>query len=133
MAKFSVGSSVDQHAPVFRSFLRALGDQISIANDIASYDKELADYKSRKSKDMINVVHVMTECYSLDAQAAKSMSYAWQLHSEDLVAKELGAMKTKGLSREEWRLVDACLHAASGNVFAGVVISRYGGEETRLR
>ena len=133
MAKFSVGSSVDQHAPVFRGFLRALGDQISIMNDIASYDKELKHYKSGKSKNMINVVHVMTQCYSLDAQAAKSMAYAWQLHSEDLVAKELEAMSMKGLSREEWRFVDACLHAASGNLFASVVISRYGGEEARLR
>lgn len=82
---------------------------------------------------MINLVHVIMESYRLDAEAAKSMAYAWQLHSEDRVGKEIEAFRRTGnLSLEEWRFLEACLHAASGNLFTSVVISRYGGEEARL-
>jgi hypothetical protein len=78
---------------------------------------------------MINLVHVIMESYRLDAEAAKSMAYGWQLHSEDEVGKEIKVLRGSGdLSLDEWRFLEACLHTASGNLFTSVVISRYGGE-----
>jgi hypothetical protein len=81
---------------------------------------------------MINLVHVIMQSYRLDAEAAKFMAYAWQLHSEDQVGKEIEVLRRTGdLSLDEWRFLEACLHAASGNVFTSV-ISRYGGEQACL-
>jgi hypothetical protein len=82
---------------------------------------------------MINLVHVIMQSYRLDAEAAKSMAYGWQLHSEDRVGKEIEVLRRTGdLSLDEWRFLESCLHAASGNLFTSMVIWRYGGEEACL-
>ena len=132
-SKVAVRSSADQHAPKFHRFLNAAADHISIGNDIASYDKELRAYQSGEAAEMINVVQVIKESHRLeDVGEAKGMACAWQLHSEDWMGRELKKLQEiegeEALSADEWRFVDAVLHVASGSVFTGVVISRYGGE-----
>ena len=131
--KFSIRSYVDLEDPRLRRFLRYLGDQMSIANDIASYEKEKRGFQTGKVTSMINLVHVLMEVNRVDTTAAKSMAYAWQLYTEDIVLKELEMLK-KGdeLSLDEWEFVDTCLVAASGSLLTSVVISRYGGEDTRI-
>ena len=81
---------------------------------------------------MINVVHVIKEINDVDDVAAKSMAYAWQLWTENQIGKELEAMRDSALSPEEWEFVDAALIAAAGDTFTSVVMSRYGGEGTRV-
>ena len=82
---------------------------------------------------MINLVQVIMKVDRIEAMAAKSMAYAWQLYTENEILKELRALKRSNrLSVEDWRLLDACLLAASGNLLTSVVISRYGGEDARI-
>ncbi len=69
----------------------------------------------------------------VDAEAAKSMAYAWQLLMEDEILEEMGELRGRDeLSGEEWELLEACLAAAAGGLLASVVISRYGGEGARI-
>ncbi|KAL9020014.1 MAG: hypothetical protein Q9185_002753 [Variospora sp. 1 TL-2023] len=132
-AKFSISSSVDRTKPEFRCLLRYIGDHISIVNDLASFDKEKRHFDAGKANSMINLVHVIATLERAETQTAKSMAYAWQLCTENAILEELTALKRRnGLSREEWSFVDACLMAASGNLLASVVMSRYGGEKTRV-
>lgn len=82
---------------------------------------------------MINLVQVIMKVDRIEAMAAKSMAYAWQLYTENDILKELRVLKRSNrLSVEDWRLLDACLLAASGNLLTSVVISRYGGEDGRI-
>lgn len=82
---------------------------------------------------MINLVHVIMEVEHMHAVEAKSMAYAWQLSTEDEILRELEGLTGRDeLSAEEWRFVDACLLAASGNLLTSIVISRYGGEDTSI-
>lgn len=78
-AKFSIRSSVDQNSPKFSRFLRYLGHQISIVNDIASYDKEKRQHQANEAAAMINIVHVIAKNENLEDEPAKCMAYAWQL------------------------------------------------------
>ena len=114
-------------------FLRHLADQVSIANDIASYEKEQQQFLTSKTTHIINVVHVIKEVEHIDDEAAKSMAYAWQLWNENEILKELEVMRREdGLSLAEWRFIDASLAAAAGNCFTSIVMSRYGGEDARV-
>ena len=82
---------------------------------------------------MINLVHVIMEGNQLDAEGGKSIAYAWQLLSESWIRNEIDNLCKRGdLTVEEWRFVEACLLAASGSLFTSVIVSRYGGEETRI-
>ena len=82
---------------------------------------------------MINLVHVIVKVDRIEAMAAKSMAYAWQLCTENEILKELEELKRHDeLSVEDWEFLDACLVAASGNLLTSVVISRYGGEDARI-
>lgn len=115
------------------ALLRCLGDQISIANDIASYEKEICLFETGRASSMINIVHVIQQVDKVDEEAAKSIAYAWQLCTENEILRELKEMKRLNeLSLEDWRFIDACLATASGNLLGSVVISRYGGEDARI-
>lgn len=82
---------------------------------------------------MINLVYVIMKVDRMEAMAAKSMAYAWQLYTENEILGELKELKMHDeLSVEDWRLLDACLLAASGNLLTSVVFSRYGGEDARI-
>ncbi|KAL8866201.1 MAG: hypothetical protein Q9198_008992 [Flavoplaca austrocitrina] len=132
-AKFSIRSHADQHHPSLRPLLHHIGDHISIVNDIASYDKEKRNFESGKASSVINLVDVIMQQERLEAEPAKTMAYAWQLLTEDAIKGDLDRLKESGvMGQEEWRFVDACLGAATGNLFTSVVIKRYGGEAARV-
>lgn len=82
---------------------------------------------------MINIVHVIMKVERMEAAIAKSMAYAWQLCTENEILGELEELKRRNeLTIEDWRFIEACLLAASGNLLTSVVISRYGGEDARI-
>lgn len=82
---------------------------------------------------MINLVYVIMKVDRMEAVAAKSMAYAWQLYTENEILGELKELKMQDkLSVEDWRLLDACLLAASGSLLTSVVMSRYGGQDARI-
>ena len=111
-----------------------MGDHFSIANDIASYDKEYSNFKNGRGKHLINVVAVVQKLLGLpDLDSAKAASYALQLWTEQAILEELEGMKIKDeLTVAQWKFVDVVLAMAAGNVFTSVVISRYGGEAARI-
>jgi len=115
-------------------YLHLVGDHFSIANDIASYDKEHKSFKDGKAKYLINVVAVVQKLFGLpDSDAAKAFSYTLQLQTEQAILEELERMKVADeLTIAQWKFVDAALAMAAGNVFTSVVISRYGGEAARI-
>ena len=124
---------MNQGHPNLHRILRYLGDQISIVNDIASYEKEKRRFETGRASSMINLVHVIMKVDRMDAIAAKSIAYAWQLYTENEIIEELRVLKRRNeLSVEDWRFLDACLMAASGNLLTSVVILRYGGEGARV-
>ncbi|KAL8840005.1 MAG: hypothetical protein Q9170_001489 [Blastenia crenularia] len=132
-AKFAVRSSVDQSRPDLLPLLRLIGDHISIANDIASYEKERRRFDTGKASSMINLVHVISELEGLDIEAAKCVAYAWQLLIESQILGQLERLRQEHrLSIEDWKFVDACLLAVSGNLLTSVVTSRYGGDDSRV-
>ncbi|KAL8966026.1 MAG: hypothetical protein Q9183_003560, partial [Haloplaca sp. 2 TL-2023] len=71
MAKFSIRSSVDLNDPKLEAFFHHLGDQVSIINDIASYDKEKQSYDEGDTTAIINVVNVIAETEGVEAEPAK--------------------------------------------------------------
>jgi len=110
-----------------------LGNQISISNDLASYEKESHRFQTDRAASMINLVHVIMRVDRVEEAIAKSLAYAWQLCTENEILRELEDMKKRNeLDLEDWRFIDACLVAASGNLLTSVVISRYGGEGARI-
>ena len=132
-SKFSIRSRTNQKTPNLHRILHHLGDHISIANDIASYEKEKRRYETGRATSMINLVHVIAKVDRMEETAAKSMAYAWQLCTENEILKELEELKRRDeMSVEDWNFVDACLLAASGNLLTSVVFSRYGGEDARI-
>lgn len=132
--KFSLQSSVDLKAPKLQRYLQLVGDHFSIANDIASYQKEYDNWAHGKAKHLINVVAVVQNLLDLkSSDDAKAVCYAIQLQTEQAILGELERMKQANeLSRSEWDYVDAALAMAAGNVFTSVVISQYGGEAARI-
>lgn len=84
---------MNQGHPNLHRILRYLGDQISIVNDIASYEKEKRRFETGGATSMINLVQVIMKVDRMDAIAAKSMAYAWQLYTEDEILKELRELK----------------------------------------
>ena len=132
--KFSVRSKVKEDSPHLRRIFRRIGDQISIVNDLASYEMEKRRFESGSSKAIINIVSAIMKMERVEAVVAKSMAYAWQLCMEQEIVDELEELKRRDeLSVEEWKFIDVWLLAASGNLLTSVVMSRYGGEDARIR
>lgn len=106
---------------------------MSIANDLASYEKEFKDFENGRAKHLINIVEVVRKIDFTDSDTAKARCYERQLETERLILEELEYMKRAGeLSFLEWEFVDGALAMAAGNVFTSVVISRYGGTGARM-
>jgi hypothetical protein len=133
-AKFSIGSSIDLQNPKLHRYLHLVGDHFSIANDLASFDKEKSNFEDGRAKHLINVVAVVQKLFGLpDSEAAKAISYALQLWTEQAILDELERMKgSNELTIDYWEFVDSVLVMAAGNIFTSVVISRYGGEVARF-
>ena len=136
-------SSVDENSPNLHRIVHHIGDQISIVNDLASYEMEMQRFESGKAKSLINIVSVIMKIERVEEVVAKSMAYAWQLCMENEIRKDLEELKKKIEERkqwnelsveeeEDWRFIDAWLLVASGNLFTSVVMSRYGGEGARI-
>ncbi|KAG8525255.1 uncharacterized protein KY384_008899 [Bacidia gigantensis] len=133
VCKFSVGSSTDLHNPDLYDFLSHYRDHIAISNDLASYEMERQGFESGKATAMINVVEVIMRVERVDVAQAKALAYAWQLYTEDEILRELKKLKESTvLGDEDWRLVDACLLANTGNVIVWAILARYGGEQARI-
>lgn len=106
---------------------------MSIANDLASYEKECRDLQSGQVKHLINIVVVVQKIDHTDGDAAKAQCYVKQLEIERSIMEELKYMKRADeLSSSEWEFVDSALAMAAGNIFTSVVISRYGGAEALI-
>lgn len=133
-AKFSVGSSADTKSPKLGRIVQLLKSHVSVANDLASWDKEKRAYETGKVLYLINTVDITQRLLSLpNDRAAIAITYAFQLEIErdiDSEIEELGA--NKFLSPEEWRFVGAALYVASANVLVNTIMSRYGGEAAKL-
>lgn len=70
---------------------------------------------------------------SLSEDAAIAITYALQLELERQIDAELENLMLAGrLDEEEWQFIDAVLLVLSGNVLVSSIMSRYGGETTRL-
>lgn len=134
---------MDENSPTLHRIVHHIGDQISIVNDLASYEMEKHRFDSGKAKSLINIVSVIMKLERVHENVAKSMAYAWQLSMENEIREDLEGLmemreekiRCKGLSgeeEEEWRFIDAWLLVASGNLFTSVVMSRYGGEGARI-
>jgi hypothetical protein len=55
------------------------------------------------------------------------------LWTENEILRELERLRDGNeMGFEEWRFIDGCLVAASGNLLTSVVIARYGGEKARV-
>ena len=139
-------SSVDENSPNLHRIVHHIGDQISIVNDLASYEMEKQRFESGKAKSLINIVSVIMKLERVEEVVAKSMAYAWQLSMENEILKDLEELKKKKTEEEkmqrnelsveeeeeDWRFIDAWLLVATGNLLTSVVMSRYGGEGARI-
>ena len=139
-------SSVDENSPNLHRIVHHIGDQISIVNDLASYEMEKQRFESGKAKSLINIVSVIMKIERVEEVVAKSMAYAWQLSMENEILKDLEELKKKKTEEEkmqrnelsveeeeeDWRFIDAWLLVAAGNLLTSVVMSRYGGEGARI-
>lgn len=134
---------MDENSPTMQRIFHHIGDQISIVNDLASYEMERQRFESGKARSLINIVSVIMKLERVDVAVAKTMAYTWQLCMENEILNDLEVLKKErekkqrdGLSVEEededWRFIHAWLMVASGNLFASIVMSRYGGEGARL-
>ena len=121
--------------PRLAKLLSLIRDHLAIINDLASYDKELRDFESGASADLINIVEVFRRVVSLpDEDAAKGMAYSYQLQIEEWIEDELQRLRTNNeLSDEQWRFLYAIIACAAGNAFYSMTSSRYGGEAARIR
>ncbi|CRG87145.1 hypothetical protein PISL3812_04160 [Talaromyces islandicus] len=132
--KFALNSSVDIDSPRLARYIRLLKDQVSVANDLGSWEKEKQAYLLGKTLYLINAVDVIKDLFKLQTdQAAVAMTQAFQLQIETEIDIELERLIAEdALTSEEWRFIDATLHVMSGSVFAAIIMSRYGGERCRL-
>lgn len=106
---------------------------MAIVNDLASYEMEFRRFITSKAHSLINIVEVIERIEKVTTTAAKSLAYAMQLCIENEILEELKAMNERDeLSAEERRWVDGCLVFGAGNVLCSTVMSRYGGEESRI-
>lgn len=131
---FSLNSCVDLDSPRLATYIPLLKDHISIANDLASWEKEKEAYDNVKVLYMINTVDVVKQLFSLATfDTALAMTQAFQFQVEcDIDDKIQQLISEDDLTADEWQFIDATLHTITGNVFCSTVMSRYGGESYRL-
>jgi len=132
--KFSLGSSIDIASPKLEKFIRLASKHVPVANDLGSWKKEKHHFDTGKVMHLINTVDMIRRVMCLsDEEAAISQTYALQLQIECQIDTEVERlMATGALDEEEWQFVNGILTALSGNVLSSSVMSRYGGEATRL-
>ena len=132
--KFSIASDVEIRDPSLAHFLSLVRDHLAIVNDLASYDKEIRDFRSGASQDIINIVDVIHRLLSLpDEDSAKGMAYAYQVQTEEWMKEELERLRIGDyLSENQWHFIDAVITCAAGNAFYSMISSRYGGEAARI-
>lgn len=140
VTKVSIGSGVDYEDLKLARSIRVLGDHILISNDIASFDKELKRYRDGQFRvgqfenlPKTQDVMVIKDLLALPTvEAAKSMLYAYQLEYEKIIDQELENLQSKGLTDDEWYLIDAYILATTGNVMGAATMAQYGGESSKL-
>lgn len=129
---------MDENSPNLHRSVHHIGDQISIVNDLASYEMDESRFESGKAKSLINIVAVIMKLERVEEVVAKSMAYAWQLCMENGILRDLEDLKKTRWDEmsveevEDWRFIDAWLLVAAGNLLTSVVMSRYGGEAARI-
>ncbi|KOS18748.1 Fusicoccadiene synthase [Escovopsis weberi] len=132
---FALNSGVDVFAPHLARLVKLWSNQISIANDVFSWEKEKRDYDEKKVLYLINTVDVCRRVLGLASHdAALTMTQALLFQIERELDNEIARLRAEdALTPEEWRFVDGMCYTMMGNMFCSVVMSRYGGEEARLR
>lgn len=133
-AKFSIGSTARVKDPRFLPFLSLASDHLALVNDLASYDKELHALENGDTRDMINIVDVVTHVTHLrGTEDAKKIVWALQLHFEGHMLQELEALQAAdNLSQQEQDFLMAVTATTVGNVMFCMTTSRYGGEAARI-
>lgn len=133
--KFSLNSSVDLNSPSLANYIRLFKDHVSIANDLGSWEKEKRAYDTGKVLYLINAVEVTKQLLSLSTyNEAVAITQGLQFEIECKIDKEVQRLVAEDcLTAEEWQLVDATLPVMSGNVLVSTIMSRYGGQNTRLQ
>ncbi|KAK5995386.1 Terpene cyclase 6-like protein [Cladobotryum mycophilum] len=133
-AAFSSNLSIDYNCPQLARYIRPWRDHLSVANDLGSWDKEKKAYEAGRVLYLINTVDTTKTFLKLRSNdAAVAMAYALQLQFETEMDDEIQRLIAEDcLAAEEWRFIHVSLHALTGNVFGNTVMSRYGGEKTRL-
>ncbi|KAL8823960.1 MAG: hypothetical protein Q9191_005406 [Dirinaria sp. TL-2023a] len=132
-AKFSVESSVCVNDARFQRYLSLIADHGILANDLASYDKELQALENGGGI-MINIVDVLKNVTSLRAtDDAKRVAWSLQLQVEEDMMVQIKSLQSQGLSNEDWWFLEAVGLAAVGNVMFCMTTSRYGGEAARIK
>lgn len=132
--KFGLNSSVDLDSPRLSRYLRLAKDHMCIGNDLASWEKEKRAYDTGNVLHLLNSVAIAKDLFYLSTdEAAMAMVEALQLQIEVDIDTEIQRMMHEdALMAEEWRFVDAILYALRGNIFASTIMSRYGGEASKL-
>lgn len=131
---FSINSSVDIFAPHLVKLVNLWMDQVSIGNDVGSWEKEKRDHDDGKVLYLINAVDVCKTLLGLSSfDAAMTMTQALLFQIECEIDAEIERLQEEdALTPEEWALVDSMCYTMTGNMFCSVIMSRYGGEKTRL-
>ena len=116
------------------TFVRLVKNHISVANDLGSWAKEKKAYDKGRVLYLINTAEITRRLLSLPSErAAVAVTYSFQLEIEREIDDEIERLRMQDtLSPDEWRFVDAALHAASANTLVNSIMSRYGGEEARI-
>lgn len=64
-------------------------------------------------------------------EAAKSILFAYQLEYEEIIEQELENPQSKGLTDDEWYLIDAYILVATDNVMGATRMAQYGEESSK--
>jgi len=128
--KFSLGSSVNLQQSALNRLHDLAMDHLGLVNDLYSFDKELRDFQTGKSKELINMVAVIKDVRRLDTwDTAKEQTYVLQLQREASISDEIRRLdETNALDTETWQYVEALCACLAGNAFYSMTTSRYGGE-----
>ncbi|KAF5848286.1 hypothetical protein GGP41_005716 [Bipolaris sorokiniana] len=132
--KFSLGSTFDTASPRLTRFIRLYADHMSIANDLASFEREKRAYANGKAQYLLNTVEEVRKMCSLDNdEAAKFATLAIQMEVERKMARELSRLDADGeTSKTEREFLSALVFLAGGNVMCSIIMSRYGGKQSAV-
>lgn len=133
-AKFALNSTADLDSPRLARYIRLFKDHVSIANDLGSWVKEKKAYDNKTVLYMINAVDTMHQLLNLPTyDAAVSLTLALQYQVECHIDDEIQRLiAEEDLTPEEREFVTSTIHVMSGNIFVSTVMSRYGGEKSKL-